>query len=257
MNRLRSAAYFTDVINVLVGRELRIRYKGSLLGILWALLSPLGTAAVLYLLFSRILPLGIPHFAAFLYSGLLAWTWFQSTVFTAAASLNDNRDLVRKPFFPSQLLPGVVTATNFVLYLLALPVMFGLLLVEGLPLSPALALLPLVWLALGVFTLACALLVAALGVLVRDLQHILGVAMLLWFYLTPIFYDLERLAPAAQRWLLLNPMAVLVQAHRRVLLYGQAPDLPALALVLLLSLALLAGSAALFHLLQDAFVEEV
>jgi lipopolysaccharide transport system permease protein len=253
----RRAAYVYDVLNILVGRELRIRYKGSALGILWALLSPLGTAAILYLLFSRVLPLGIPNFASFLYSGLLAWTWFQSSVFTAAASLNDNRDLVRKPFFPSELLPGVVTTTNFVLYLLALPVMFGLLLLEGLPLSPVLGLLLLVWLGLGLFTLACAILVAALGVLVRDLQHILGVGMLLWFYMTPIFYDPLRISPEAARWVMLNPMAVLVQAHRSVLLYGQTPDLPSLGAVILLSVLLLAGSLALFRGLQDIFVEEV
>jgi lipopolysaccharide transport system permease protein len=257
MNQVHSPAYFLDVLNVLVGRELRIRYKGSLLGILWALLSPLGTVLILYILFSRVLPLGIPNFAAFLYSGLLAWNWFQSTVFTASASLNDNRDLVRKPFFPSVLLPGVVTATNFVLYLLALPVMFGLLLIEGLPLTPALVLLPLVWMSLGIFTLACAIFVAGLGVLVRDLQHILGVGMLLWFYLTPIFYDLERISPEMARWLLLNPMAILVQAHRSVLVYGQPPDLIALGIVSLVSLGLLGASTALFHRLQDAFVEEV
>jgi lipopolysaccharide transport system permease protein len=257
VNRAEKAAYRADVLRTLVERELRIRYKGSALGILWALLSPLGTVAVLYLLFSRVLPLGIPNFPAFLYSGLLAWTWFQSSVFTAAAALNDNRDLVRKPFFPSELLPGVVVVTNFVLYLLALPVMFGLLLLDGLPLTPALLLLPLVWLALGLFTLACAVFAAALGVVIRDLQHILGVAMLLWFYLTPIFYDPQRIAPHLAGWLMLNPLAVLVQAHRSVLLYGRAPDLLPLGLVFLGSLALLLAGMALFRSLQDVFVEEV
>jgi lipopolysaccharide transport system permease protein len=254
---MNSYAHYFDVTSTLVGRELRIRYKGSALGILWAVLSPLGMVLILHILFSRILPLGIPNFAAFIYSGLLAWTWFQSAVFTAAATLNDNRDLVRKPFFPSQLLPGVVTATNFILYLLALPVMFFLLVIQDLAITPAVLLLPLVWLALGLFTLACAILVAALGALIRDIQHLLGVGMLLWFYLTPIFYDPERISPEIARWIMLNPMAVLVQAHRQILLYGQTPDLVSLAAAGLVSLVLLAGSLALFRFLQDVFVEEV
>jgi lipopolysaccharide transport system permease protein len=257
MGLARSPAYFFDVILTLVERELRIRYKGSLLGVLWAVLSPLGTVLILRILFGTILDLGIPNYAAFIYSGLLPWTWFQAAVYTSAATLNDNRDLVRKPFFPRQLLPGVVTATNFILYLLALPVMFVLLALDGLPLTPALVLLPLVWASLAIFTLAVSIWVAAFGVLARDIQHLLGVLMLLWFYLTPIFYDLERIGPVYSRWLMLNPLAGLVQAHRQVVLYGQAPDLALLLPPALIGAGLLAGGLVFFRALEDVFVEEV
>lgn len=249
--------YLVDVITALVGRELRLRYKGSLLGLLWAILSPLGTVFILHFLFTRILPLNIPNYAAFIYSGLLPWTWFQAAVQTSAATLMDNRDLVRKPFFPRPLLPAVVTATNLILYLLALPVLLVILVIEGLPLTLALALLPLVWLAQALFTLACATLVAALGALIRDVQHLLGVGMLLWFYLTPIFYDLDRVTPAQARWLLLNPMATLVRAHRAIVLYGQTPDWGALGLTALVGAALFGASLAVFGALEDLFVEEV
>jgi lipopolysaccharide transport system permease protein len=252
-----SPRYLLDVVLTLVERELRIRYKGSILGILWAVLSPLGTVLILHVLFGSILQLGIPNYASFIYTGLLPWTWFQAATYTSAATLSDNRDLVRKPFFPRQLLPGVVTLTNFILYLLALPVMFLLLMIEGLSLTPALLLLPLVWFGLGLFTLAVALWVAALGVLVRDIQHMLGVVMLLWFYLTPIFYDPYRISPQAARWLMLNPVGVLVQAHREVVLYGQAPDLPSLGMALAAGTILLAGGLAFFQALEDVFVEEV
>lgn len=257
MSVARSSGYLFDVISTLVGRELRLRYKGSLLGLLWAVLSPLGTVFILHFLFTRVLPLNIPHYAAFIYSGLLPWTWFQAAVQTSAATLIDNRDLVRKPFFPRPLLPTVVTGTNFILYLLALPVLLVILAVEGLPLSPALALLPLIWLAQAIFTLACTVLVAALGALIRDVQHLLGVGMLLWFYLTPIFYDLDRVTPTQARWLLLNPMAVLVQAHRALVLHGQMPDWGALVATILVGLALLGVSLAVFRALEDMFVEVV
>lgn len=249
--------YLYDLVATLVGRELHIRYKGSLLGMLWAILSPLGTVAILHILFTKIVPLNIPNYAAFVYSGLLPWTWFQSAVQTGAATLLDNRDLVRTPFFPRPMLPVVVTSTNFLLYLLALPVLLLVMIVEGIALTPALLALPLIWLALGLFTLACTLLVAALGVLIRDVQHLLGVGLLLWFYLTPIFYDIDRVGPERARWFAFNPLAVLVTAHRAVTLNGTLPNWAALGGWTLASCALLAASLALFRALEDAFVEEV
>lgn len=246
-----------ELVGVLVARELRIRYKGSLLGVAWALLSPLGTVAILHLLFTRMLPLGIPHYAPFVYSALLPWTWFQVSVSNGATALVDNRDLVRKPFFARPLLPAVVTSSQFALYLLALPMLLALMLAEGIPIRPRLALLPLVWIALGLWTLACTTLVAALGALIRDVQHLLGVLMMLWFYLTPVFYDLERVAPATAAWLRLNPMAVIVEAHRGLTLEGSTPNWPALGVCAIGGAALLSLSLVLFHALEHQIIEEV
>jgi lipopolysaccharide transport system permease protein len=257
MNISKSPSNFIDVAHTLIERELRIRYKGSLLGILWAVLSPLGTVLILFILFSRFLPLGIPNFASFIYSALLPWTWFQASVQTSAGTLNDNRDLVRKPFFPRPVLPAVVTGSNFILYLLALPVLFVLLLLDGVPLDPALAWLPLIWLGLAVFTLGVSLWVAALGVLIRDIQHLLSVVMLLWFYLTPIFYDPNLIHPAYTRWLMLNPTAALIHAHRQAALYGQPPDLGSLVPAFILGLLVLLSGIAFFRSMEDFFVEEV
>lgn len=253
----RSAGHRLDVLQVLVGRELRLRYKGSALGLAWAVLSPLGTVLILNLLFTEFLPLGIPNYAAFLYSGLLPWNWFQAAVQAGSATLSDNRDLVRKPFFFRPLLPAVVAGTNFLLYLLALPVLLGLLLWQGMAPSPAWLLLPVVWLVQGLFVLASTVLFAALGTLIRDVQHLLGLGLLLWFYLTPIFYDLERLSAAQARWLWLNPMTTLVVAHRQVMLAGRLEAWGPLLAVALVSLLVLAGSLALFRALEDHFVEEV
>ena len=251
------AGHALEVVGILIARELRIRYKGSVLGVAWALLSPLGTVAILHLLFTRLLPLGIPHYAPFVYSALLPWTWFQVSVSNGATALLDNRDLVRKPFFVRPLLPAVVAGSQFVLYLLALPVLLVLMLAEGMPLRPGLLLLPLVWMPLAVWTLACTTLMAALGVLIRDIQHLLGVVLMLLFYLTPVFYDLDRVAPRSAALLRLNPIGVIVEAHRALALDGALPSWTALGLWGLGGAALLATSLALFHALEHQLIEEV
>lgn len=252
-----SPGYLKDVLVTLVKRELSIRYKGSWLGLLWAILSPLGTVIVLSFLFTTILPLNIPHFVPFMYSAMLLWSWFQASVQTSASTLIDNRDLVRKPFFPRPLLPAVVTGSNFLLYLLAFPVLLALMLLDGMSFSWTLLLLPLVWLVQILFTLACSIFFSALGVVIRDVQHLLGVIMLLWFYITPIFYDIKQVPANVQNWLMLNPLTTLVQAHRAVTLYGQMPDWGALGMVSLVGAGLLVASLALFRGLENAFVEEV
>jgi lipopolysaccharide transport system permease protein len=252
----RSPGLLVDTLIALVSRELRIRYKGSFFGVLWAVLSPLATVAILNFVFTRVIPLEIPNYAAFLYSGLLPWVWFQSSVHTAASALVDNRDLVRTPFFAKALLPGVVTATNFLLYCFALPVLLLLIATDGVSLTPALAALPVVWLVQGILTLGFSVLVAGIAVVVRDVQHLLGVLLLFWFYLTPVFYDTSAVPPEWAGWMALNPMAAIVSAHRAVTVLGTFPDWRILFWWAIAGVALLAFSLRAFHHLDDAFIEK-
>jgi len=246
-----------DTIRVLVGREFRMRYKGSAFGILWAVITPLGTAVVLQFLFTKILRFAVPHFVVFLYSGLLCWTWFSTALQTGATTLIENRDLIRTPFFAKPLLPGAVTCTNFLLYLLALPILFGLMAADGLPLTAALTALPVVWAVQGLLILGFTVLIAAIGVLVRDVAHLMVVILTIWFYLTPIFYDLREIPPESARWLSLNPMATIVAAHRAVTVGGRLPDWLSLGYVTLASIAILVVSVFIFRALEDAFIDEV
>jgi len=245
-----------DTVSVLVGRELRIRYKGSFFGILWALLSPLGAVLVIRFVFTKILTIGIPHFSIFLYSAFLPWVWFQSTVQTGATALADNRDLVRTPFFPKPLLPCIVTCSNFLLYLFALPVLLGLMVADGVPLTSALIALPVIWIVQGLLTLGVTMVIAAVGVLVRDVQHLMGVVLVLWFYLTPVFYELNQVPPDSVRWFSLNPMTAVVSAHRAVTLYGRFPNWIELGYWTLGGIFLLLVSLLVFRTLEDAFIEE-
>lgn len=245
-----------DTLRALVGRELRTRYKGSFFGILWAILSPVGTVVILTYVFSNVLEVAIPNFGAFIYSALLPWVWFSTAVQTGSITLIENRDLVRTPFFPKPLLPGVVLCTNFLLYLFALPVLLLLLVADDVPLTRALVALPVIWIVQGILTLGFTVLIAAIGVLVRDVQHLMGVLLLFWFYLTPIFYDLSQVPDRAVRWFSLNPMTPIVSAHRAVTLYGQFPDWVQLGYWTLFGAGLLTLSLGVFRALEDAFIEE-
>jgi len=256
MSKSESTGHFLDTLGILVGREFRMRYKGSAFGILWAVLNPLGTVLILQFLFTKILQSGIPHFGAFLYTGLLPFVWFQSSVQGGSSVLSENRALVRTPFFAKPLLPWAVTCTNFALYLLALPVLFALMAYDGLPFTSALLALPLIWAIQWILTLGMTVLTAAVGILVRDVQHLMAVILLFWFYLTPIFYDLTQVPPDTARWFALNPMTPIVSAHRAVTVYGQAPDWASLGTLAIVSMGILGFSLLLFRTLEDSFIDE-
>ncbi len=244
-----------DTLRALVGREFRMRYKGSFFGVLWAVLSPLGTVVVLQLVFTKILKFSTPNFGVFLYSAMLPWAWFAATVQASATTLSDHRDLVRTPFFFKPLLPAAVTCTNFLLYLFALPVMFGLMAADGVPFTSALIALPAIWAVEGLLTLAVSLFVAAIGILLRDVQHLIGVVLLFWFYLSPIFYEMNQVPPQLAPWFSINPMVAIVTAHRGVMLNGEFPDWRVLGMWAVIAGAVLLASLKVFTQLEDAFID--
>jgi lipopolysaccharide transport system permease protein len=131
-----------DLLLGLVDRELKLRYKRSVMGLGWSLLNPLARLLVFVVVFEHLLPLGIPNYPAFVFSGLLAWSWFELGVVMSAGAVVDRRELVRTPGFPIAILPVVTVTTHLVHFLLALPILAIFLLVTGHPPTPALAALP-------------------------------------------------------------------------------------------------------------------
>jgi ABC-type polysaccharide/polyol phosphate export permease len=255
MSMSETTGHFMDTMRVLVSRDFRMRYKGSLFGVLWALITPIVSVAILQFVFTRIMQVGIPHFPAFLYTGILPWTWFATSAQSGSSILNDNRDLLRTPFFAKTLLPWTVTCTNFVFYLISLPVLFALLIYEGLPLTGALIALPLVWLVQWILTIGFTLLMAAIGTVVRDLSHLLTMLLMFWFYLTPIIYDLSQVPSDLAPLFNFNPLTPLVVAHRQILMEGQLPTVGPLATVTVVAVGLFAVGLLVFRALEDTFID--
>lgn len=240
----------------LTHRELKARYRGSVLGFLWTFLNPTLLMLVYALVFSVYLRQRISNYTYFMFVGLLPWIWFSATVGAGASTISDRRDLLTKVRFPAQVLPATVVLTNLVNFLLSVPLMLALGAFFGVyPTVHALA-FPLVVLIQLLFTLALAYVISALNVFFRDLQHIVTNMITLWFFLTPVLYSVETIPARYRQWaLVLNPMATLVTSYQDILYEHRWPNLPHLLGLLFFSMALLWGASAIFERRREEFAE--
>ncbi len=249
--------YLRDLMIELVSRDINLRYKGSFLGILWSLLNPFMQLLVFSFVFQALLPLDIPNYPAYLFTGLLAWGWFSSSLTASATVILEGRDLIRRPGFPPIVLPVVTVGSNLIHFLLSLPILLLFLLFTNILLTPTVFWLPLIIVLQFIFTLSLAYFAATFHVMFRDTQHLLNVFLLLLFYLTPIFYDVGRFSARIQWLFRLNPVLILLDAYRAVLIGGQPPNFMAMLLLLAGSLGLLVVGYQLFLRTSYRFVEEL
>ena len=220
-----------DILYELVMRDIKLRYKRSVLGFAWSLINPLAQMLVLTFVFNFVLPLHIDNYTVFLFTGLLAWNWFQSALVAATGAIVDNRDLIRRPGFPSAILPMVTVTSQLVHFILAFPILFAFLYLSGIRPSPAILILPLIILLQFALTLGIAYLLATFQVTFRDTQYLLGIILLLGFYMTPVFYDTTMIPTQYHLFYDFNPMVQLIQAYRAILLQGHFPNLHTLSIL--------------------------
>ena len=218
----------------LVRRELRRKYKGSSLGVLWYLINPLVLMGAYTLMFGHVFKLQhFPDFPVFLMIGLMAWTFFQQSLLAAADSLIEQGGIVRRARFPRETIPAAAVTVQLVTFAAILILLTPLsLALRGTSAPATLLLLPVLVALLFGFVLGCALIVSVLHAYYRDVAPILTAALLPWFFLTPIFYEPDRSIhfvaqhPAVATLLNWgNPMAPFIRGLRDVLYYGTAPDL--------------------------------
>lgn len=239
---LQEVWVYRDLLWNLVVRDLKVRYKNSVLGVAWSLLNPLLMMLVFTVVFTVFWPNNqVAHFSAFVLTGLLPWNLFQASIMGAAYSIVGNANLVKKVYFPREVLPIAVVLSNAVNFLLALLVLFPVLWMNDIPLTRHAVWVPVILLIQICFTVGLALVVSTLNVFYRDTAMVLDVGLLAWFFLTPIFYPMEFI-PATKvvlgvalpvhrlvRWV--NPMASIIDSYRIVLygsIEGTGPAPPAL-----------------------------
>ena len=245
-----------DLVLHLAKRELDSQHRLSLLGWLWPLARQLAQLAVLVFVFSAVFDLGIENFALFVFTGLLVWTWFATSVNAATTVLMAQRHLVLSPRFPAMALPLVAVAVPLADVLLGLPVLGVMLAVEG-ELHPTLLLLPALLAIQFALLSGIALLVSVANVYARDVQGIVGVGTLLLFYLTPVFYGLRAVPERFRPLLELNPMTQLVEAARELVIVGRLPGADSMAYLAAVTIAVLVSGIVLFRRAQGDMVDRL
>lgn len=252
----RSLVQKRDLLRELLIRDMKLRYKRSSLGIAWTLVNPLTQLLVYNFVFRVLFRVDTPNYMAYIFIGITSWNWFQSSVLESTMAILANRDLIRQPSFPSALLPNVTVGSHLIHFLLTLPILFGLVMYSGIELTASVLLLPVVIAVQYVLTLSFGLLAACIHVRFRDTQYLLGVALMLGFFLTPVLYELSIVPEQYRIFYQLNPMTHLVDAYRAILIRGAIPNLTALAGVALASALQLRLFYLLFRRVSTSFVEE-
>jgi ABC-2 type transport system permease protein len=226
--RLRELFAHREVLVNLTRKELKVKYKSSVLGILWSMLNPLLYLVVFFVVFTYFLDSGIPDFYMYLLSGLLAWTFFSTAVQGATGSVVGNGPLVTKVAFPREILPLSAIGSSMVNFFFQFLVLVGVMLAFYPSLGTGAVLLPLALAVLLVFSVAMGLATSAFNVRYRDTSHLVELALLAWFWLTPVIYPATLVLDRGQlAWRIyqLNPLVTITMGFQRAL-YGprRLPD---------------------------------
>ena len=250
---------YRELLWFLAQRDIRVRYKQTILGAAWAILQPLLTMLVFTLIFGRLAGIptdGVPY-PVFAFCGLLPWGLFAFALTQSSSSLVANQRLITKVYFPRLIVPMASVVCGLVDFVVALPVLAGLMLYYGILPSPALIALPLLILLALLTALAVGLWLSALNAAYRDVQYAIPFLVQLWLFATPVAYP-ASLVPERFRWLLgLNPMTGVVEGFRWALLGQGAPDLSLLAISSGAVLLLLVGGLFFFRRMERELADVV
>ncbi|MEI4488246.1 ABC transporter permease [Frigidibacter sp. MR17.14] len=252
-----SIHHLWDVVQVLVARDQRSRYRSTLFGMLWAVASPALFLMTFYFLFAVALPLNVPNYVPHLFIGLIAWTWFQTSILDSVRAILGNASLIAQPGFPSPALPMSIVVSNLLTLLLSLPLLVVILIVNDTAPGWSLLALPVVLAIQFALTLAGSYVAAALNVSFRDLQYIAPLILQVGYFMTPIFYDLAAISERARAVLAFNPMVQVIEAYRAILIQGDWPGVAGLGLTALGSGLALWLAVRFFRHASFDFLEEL
>ncbi|QSZ27762.1 ABC transporter permease [Aceticella autotrophica] len=257
MTTLRELYEYREMLFSMVKKDLRTRYRGSFLGFLWTFVNPLLQLIVYSIVFSTIMRMNIYNFAMFLFVALLPWIFFSTSITQSTTIMMANSNLVKKIYFPRIILPISVALTGFMNMIFGFVIVFIALIIFKIQLSASIILLPIVMINELLFVIGLNIVFSALNIFFRDLEHILGIITMAWFYLTPIIFPVTMIPDKYLKLFFLNPMTSIILPYRDILYYGLWPSKKSLLLVFLMSLCFDIFAFIFFDRLQRRFAEEI
>lgn len=257
MNIFQKIYNYRELLKTNVKKEIRGRYKNSILGVMWSFLNPLLQLAVYSIIFGALLAGGDPTYHIYICVALIPWTYFTTAITQSSFTIIGNADIIKKVYFPREILPISVVTSGAVNFVISTLMILFFVLLSGIGLSWYLLLYPVILLVQYVLLLGIGFIVSSITVYFRDLEHIIGIILLAAFYGTPIVYKLEQLPVYLQGVMKLNPMTHIINAYRDIFYYQQMPNMVNLGILFAISVALLIVGYFIFKKLQKGFAEQL
>lgn len=248
---------YREMIHSLVKRDLMGRYKNSVLGFFWNFLDPLLQLLIYTIVFTNILPMGIENYYLHLFVALVPWMFFSSCLTGGTTAVVGQQDMVKKIYFPREVLPVSHVLSQFVNMVLSFIVVFLVLIVSGYGVSIWALWLPVIMFIEFIFALGLTMIVASVTVYLRDMQQIVNVLVMALMYASPVIYAIDFVPESLYNYYMLNPMSAVIVAYRDVLFYKQAPRPLGLSIATVISGVILLIGFIVFSKLKRRFVEEL
>jgi len=248
---------YREFLKTNVRKDIRGKYKGSFLGVLWSFVNPLLMALVYAIVFPFILKNSQDNYVTFIVIAILPWNWFTTVISQGTFCVLANSGIIKKVYFPREILPISTATSGLVNFIISIPIILLFVLFSGIGLSWYILLLPLIAITQYLLSLGIIFITSAIDVYVRDLEYIVNFVVMMLFYATPVLYS-TTLFPEKYRWILyLNPMTTIVNGYRDIFYYKQLPNLLYLSVVLFISILLVIIGYRAFKKMEKRFAEEV
>lgn len=249
---------YRELLYNLVIKELKVKYRRSILGFFWSFLNPLLMMAVFTFIFSFVFRAGIKNFPIFFLVGFLPWNFFSMSLSVSTSSIVTNANLIKKVYFPREIIPFSIVLANLINFLLELIVLFIFLIAFGYNFWPYLPLLVVAILFHLLLSAGFGLVFSSITVYFRDIQQLIVVLLLVWFYATPVIYDMKMIPEKVQAFLkILNPMTSVILLYRQLLYHNKMPSLVLVGYAVLSSLTIFSAGYFIFKKLSPSFAKEI
>lgn len=245
---------YRDLLKELVIRDIKIKYKRSILGLLWTLLNPILTMIVMTIVFSTLFRYDIENFPIYLITGQIMFNFFSESTNMAMGSIIGNASLIKKVYIPKYIFPVSKVISSFVNLIFASIAVIILMFIMDIKITAAILFVPIVFIYILIFSIGIGLLLSSINVYFRDTQHLYGVLLTVWVYLTPIFYPVS-IIPENFKWMIdINPLYYMVNYFRECVLYGNIPSIELNMICILVSISSLLIGLIVFYKKQDKFI---
>lgn len=257
MNLFKRLYDYRELFKSNIKKEIRGKYKGSFLGILWSFINPLLQVFVYSIVFSYVMRVQIDNYLVYVVCGIIPWTFFTTSINQGNVTIRSNASIIKKVYFPREILPISVVASGLVNFAISCLIILIFVIGGGLGITWHIVFLPVIAILQTMLTLGIVFITSSINVYVKDLEYIVQFLLNMAFYATPILYNIE-IFPTSLRWVLnLNPLAHMVNAYRDIFMYHQCIAIFSWIYMIAVSFLLFLIGYLIFNKLQKGFAEEV